>query len=160
VLLDDLGLEAALRHVAENHCQRTGQDVQVAYRLAAQDLRGQSRFAPSGLAHEQEVVCFRIVQEALANVARHAQARKVTIELNKDETGVRLVIRDDGVGFDVAKAEQSAPQKKTFGLLGMKERSNLLGGRIDIESAPGLGTVLRVHLPPLPPSRARDSQKE
>jgi signal transduction histidine kinase len=141
VLLEALGLEAALCYLAEQHGQRTRQEVQVKCQLAQ-----------ASLSSEQNIACFRIVQEALANAARHAQANRITVELHHDETALELVIHDDGVGFDVAQAERHALKNKTFGLLGMKERVNLLGGRIDVESAASLGTAIRVRLPRLQPS--------
>jgi signal transduction histidine kinase len=134
VLLEVLGLEAALHYLAEHHRARAGQEVEI-------------QLAPVHVASEQAIACFRIVQEGLVNVARHAQAKRVRVELGRGETGVKLVIHDDGIGFDVAQVEQHAQQIKSFGLLGMKERANLLGGRLEIESAPGLGTTLHLHLP-------------
>ena len=149
VLLEALGLEAALCYLAEQHGQRTRQEVQVKCQLAQ-----------ASLSSEQKIACFRIVQEALANAARHARANRITVELHHHETAIELVIHDDGVGFDVALAERNALKNKTFGLLGMKERVNLLDGRIDVESAPRLGTTIRVRLPRLRPSCSEGNQKE
>lgn len=143
VILEALGLEAALRYMAEHHGERTRQEVEVKCQLVQ-----------ASISSEQKIACFRIVQEALANAARHAQANRITVDLHHNETALELVIHDNGVGFDVAQAERHALKNKTFGLLGMTERVNLLGGRIDVESAPLLGTTIRVRLPRLPRSEA------
>jgi signal transduction histidine kinase len=95
------------------------------------------------LDEDQTVAVFRIVQESLTNVARHAEATRVKVSLS--QTGGHLVVEvsDDGKGFDSAKAAK----KKTFGLLGMGERAAVLGGRIDIASGPKQGTIVSLHLP-------------
>lgn len=85
---------------------------------------------------------FRIVQEALTNVARYAQAGRVDVALTRDGGEYRLSIRDDGRGFD-----PGAPTNGTFGLLGMKERALLLGGSVEITSRPGAGTLIEVRIP-------------
>jgi signal transduction histidine kinase len=87
------------------------------------------------------------VQEALTNVARHARARHVWIEVSQSENALELVVRDDGVGFDVAKTLEQAAQRGHLGLLGMKERVQILRGSLEVESAPGRGTRIRVALP-------------
>jgi signal transduction histidine kinase len=85
-----------------------------------------------------ETALFRIAQEALLNVARHAQARQVEIGLTRDRQGVTLLVADDGRGFD-----PEAPQSGThMGLWSMRERVGQLGGRFEVESAPGQGTKL------------------
>lgn len=95
------------------------------------------------LGEERSIVLFRILQESLTNIARHAGARNVAIALEQDATGVRLRIEDDGVGFDVA----AAAGRKTFGLLGMKERAIMLKGEMSISSVPGGGTRISVSMP-------------
>ncbi|MET0858907.1 MAG: PAS domain S-box protein [Telluria sp.] len=89
------------------------------------------------------VVIFRIVQESLTNVMRYAGASKVEISLACSASMLSLEVRDDGCGFD----QGAAAQRKTFGLLGMRERALALGGRVDIVSAPGTGTVIGVAIP-------------
>lgn len=89
------------------------------------------------------VVIFRIVQESLTNVTRYARASQVEINLGRRGSQLGLEVRDNGRGFDPA----AAAKRKTFGLLGMRERALALGGRVDIISAPGMGTVIGVSIP-------------
>jgi signal transduction histidine kinase len=96
------------------------------------------RFAP-----EIETAAYRIVQEALTNVARHAQVDKVAVEINAEQERLRIEIRDEGVGFDPGAL--SAAQ--TGGLSGMRERAIMLGGKFSLESTLGGGTVIEVTLP-------------
>jgi signal transduction histidine kinase len=83
------------------------------------------------------------VQESLTNVTRHAEASRVNIALSETTDGLIVEVSDDGKGFDSTEAAK----KKTFGLLGMGERAAVLGGRIDIASAPQQGTIVSVRLP-------------
>jgi signal transduction histidine kinase len=135
-LLDDLGLVPALRWYVDRQAQQAG----VTAHFASHGL--EERLPP-----EIEIACFRIVQEALTNVMRHADASQVFIELRHDAEDLHLAIRDDGLGFDVPAALAAAARGESVGLLGMEERVQLLGGRIEIESAPGQGTEIRVCLP-------------
>lgn len=130
-LLDDLGLPAALCAHAERLCKRA----KLALRL---DL-AHFETRPAG---EIETACFRIAQEALTNVLRHAGAGAVTITLQREGDAVLLAVRDDGRGFDPARAADAS-----LGLLGMRERAELAGGRFEIESASGRGTTVRARLP-------------
>ena len=94
------------------------------------------------LPEDRAIALFRIVQEALTNVARHAQAKQVFINLNQKGGDCLLEVRDDGRGFDPVAIRQ-----KSFGLAGMKERVLMLGGEIDVASSPGKGTSIRVRVP-------------
>jgi PAS domain S-box-containing protein len=94
------------------------------------------------LAEDRAIALFRIVQEALTNIARHAAACRVCVTLKQVGTDCLLEIRDDGCGFDPV-----AIRKRSFGLAGMKERMLILGGKIDIVSSPGKGTTIKVNLP-------------
>ena len=146
-MLESAGLGPTLRWIAKQHEERTGTATHVA---------GELSDVPSELA----IACFRAVQEALTNVARHAQARHVWIELCQTEGNLGLVVRDDGRGFDVAKTFERAPRCGHLGLLGMKERVQILGGDIDVVSEPGSGTHIRISFPtdgpfPMAPSRPR-----
>ena len=94
------------------------------------------RFAP-----DVEITAFRVVQEALTNVARHAQVDFATVQLHADDGVLTLVVRDAGRGFDLAQPGHSS------GLSGMRERVHLLGGTIDIDAMPGGGTVVTAELP-------------
>ena len=93
-----------------------------------------------------EVALFRIVQEALANVAKHSQARHVDVRLAHDERHMTITVTDDGRGFDVAPALGRAGPFESVGLLGMQERARLLGGRLEVLSHDGGGTVVRVEI--------------
>jgi signal transduction histidine kinase len=135
-LLDDLGLVAALRWYIDRQAQRGG--------LAAEFVTDPPGLrAPTTL----ETTCFRVTQEALTNVLRHAKARKVRVELRQSDVELQLRICDDGSGFDVAAARRRAARGGSLGLLGMQERVVLIGGRIDIQSAPGRGSEIDVRFP-------------
>jgi two-component system sensor histidine kinase UhpB len=135
-LLDESGLEASLRQHVEREATRVG----LAFRLALGPLE---KRPPSTV----EITCFRLVQEALSNVIRHAQARTVDIELVARDGFLHLVVRDDGRGFDVAVARARATSGASQGLLSMQERAALVGGELEIDSAAGRGTTVRVRLP-------------
>jgi PAS domain S-box-containing protein len=135
-VLDDLGLEAALRWYTDRQIRRTG----LAIRLDT-DLGG--RRLPADL----ETACFRVAQEALTNVARHAHASRVWIELQQRGAAVELAVRDDGVGFDPGEARRRTAAGASFGLLGMRERVELLGGKFAADSQPGHGSSIRARFP-------------
>ena len=135
-LLDDLGLVSALRWYLDRQVQRTG----VSARFWADPSA--TRLPP-----DVETVCFRVAQEALTNVARHAQATEVQLILRQEAVGVELSIRDNGRGFDVGAAREGALRGGSLGLLGMEERVLLAGGRLEIQSAPGQGTEVKATLP-------------
>jgi signal transduction histidine kinase len=132
-ILDDLGLPSALRWLAERQKRW--------YALAIElDLDPVGRLGAA-----VEVACFRLAQEALTNVARHAEARAVQIVLTALEGAIRLEVRDDGLGFDPRAASERSVAGESLGLVGMRERVALAGGRLEIDSGPGRGTVVRAH---------------
>jgi two-component system sensor histidine kinase UhpB len=135
-LLDELGLEASLSWYVEREAKRAG----LAFRLALAPLEQRP---PAAV----ETTCFRVAQEALTNVIRHAQARVVEVELSQAGATLQLVVRDDGHGFDVPAARKRAAQGASQGLLSMQERVALAGGDLEIDSAPGRGTAIRARLP-------------
>ena len=90
---------------------------------------------------------YRLAQIALTNVVRHAQAQHVTLELQQSDAGVVLVVRDDGIGFDVPAALARAAHGATLGLLSMQERTRLAGGELEIKSMQGRGTEIRACFP-------------
>jgi signal transduction histidine kinase len=135
-MLDDLGLAAALRWLVDHQAQPAGLVAHFAAESSGMPL-------PPDLG----IACYRIVQEALTNVVRHARARQVWVELRQDEAEVHLVIRDDGIGFDLTEARRRAARGQSLGLLGIRERTELLGGQSAIESKPGHGTAIRVQFP-------------
>ena len=135
-LLDEFGLEEALRWHVEHEAKRAG----LAFRLAIAPL---GRRPPAAV----ELTCFRVAQEALTNVIRHAHAHLVEVELSKANGTLELVVRDDGRGFDVPAARKRAIEGGSQGLLSMQERVTLAGGDLEIDSAPGRGTRVRARLP-------------
>ena len=94
-----------------------------------------------------EITLYRVVQEALTNIARHAQARHVYVRLERRESVVTALIEDDGQGFDLKAMTEEEDLTHTMGLLGMRERVASLKGRFDIRSRPGQGTRLEVEVP-------------
>jgi signal transduction histidine kinase len=145
-LLDELGLVPALRSLLKRQAQRAG------FQASLQADPTQQQIPP-----QVEIACFRIVQESLTNVMRHAQAQQVVVELRSDPQALQLLIRDDGAGFDVPAALQRAARGDSLGLLGMEERAVLAGGRLTIRSTPGQGTEVRAHFPwPQTPTGARE----
>ncbi len=135
-LLDDLGLVVTLRWYLARQSQWAGFTVQ--FSADPPELQ---------LSPELETVCFRIVQEALTNIARHAGAQQVWVELQQRETELYLSIRDDGTGFDVEEALARAIHGASLGLLSMQERASLLGGQLKINSVPGHGVEIRARFP-------------
>jgi PAS domain S-box-containing protein len=134
--LDELGLEASVRDLAERTQAVYGLDVETLVDLAAADGAAQR------LDQEVETAAYRIVQESLHNAARHAGATRVVVELARRDGALELSVSDDGGGFDAADAGSSG-----FGLRGMRERVELLDGRIEIDSGAGRGTRVAAALP-------------
>jgi signal transduction histidine kinase len=128
--LDDLGLALALRKLAEETAARANLQLFLSLpeRLPA-------------LSPDVEQCIYRVAQEAVANAAHHANAHTLTVQLSVVEPDVRLLVRDDGLGFDVGQGEASGH----FGLPGMRERARLVGGQLTIDSQPGQGTTIRLH---------------
>lgn len=133
-VLEDLGLSAALRALA-HEVERQLPTVRVHCEVVGEE---------TSLPAEAELTVYRIAQEALTNVRKHApDATRVSVELIYAAGGVELVVQDDGPGFDVA----AAPAEGHLGLAGMRERAQLFGGRLEIESAAGQGTTVLLRLP-------------
>jgi len=136
-VLDDLGLVAALERYVKDYASRY--DVHLDFHAAALEDK---RLPP-----QEEIALYRIVQEALTNVARHAGARNVSVLLEERDGTTVVIVEDDGRGFDVAAVMGSAGQSRRLGLLGMEERAALIGGKLTIESRPGAGTAVFVEVP-------------
>ncbi len=128
--LDQLGLEVALKQLAIEYSVRAGFEVDL-------DLPP----LPSCLASAAEIAIYRIAQEALTNVAAHAEARRVRVSLRADAGSLRLTVADDGRGFDPSTVRHG------LGLLGMRERVGMFGGTLSIDASPGLGTAIEVAVP-------------
>jgi signal transduction histidine kinase len=129
--LDDFGLATAVERLAATFREHTGLRVDFEARLSEERL-------PS----EVETTLYRIVQEALANIVKHADASRVSILLTQTNRSVAAVVEDDGRGFDDA-----ASREDVLGLVGMRERVGLVGGRLRIESAGGAGTTIAAEVP-------------
>ncbi len=136
-MLDDLGLDTALRRFVTDWSENSG--VPVDWHSVGLDKHR--------LPVELESTLYRVAQEALTNVARHANARRVSLLLERRPGHVSLILEDDGAGFDVPAALHSFATNGKLGLLGMGERVTLAGGTLDIESKTGTGTTLFVRVP-------------
>ncbi len=132
LVLQELGLVAAIRKEAKDLGKRTG----VRTRVAIPDSVG--RFAP-----EVETTIYRVVQEALHNIAKHAKAKSASVQMSRVEDMVQLVIQDDGVGF----GERKPVIGRSFGLAGMRERVGMLGGSVQVVSAKNKGTRIEITIP-------------
>ena len=135
-MLDDLGLEPALRWYTQRQASLAGLKAE----FRAEPLHG--RLDPI-----IETECFRVAQEALTNVLRHASAKLVAVELTKNNGHLHLSVRDDGVGFDVVALRHEAVRGASLGLLSMEERTALAGGGIEYRSGSGNGTEVRAWFP-------------
>ena len=132
-MLDDLGLVPALRSLLDEQGRRAS----VGVRFSAENM-------PENFDPEIQTTCFRIAQEAITNAVRHANATQIDVDLRCENGKLRLLIRDNGVGFDV---ESVQAQAVGLGLIGITERAGLVDGRARIISSPGKGTTIEVVLP-------------
>lgn len=136
LILDDLGLEPALRWFTRRQATLVGL---------------QARFHADPLKHRLNLVieteCFRVAQEALTNVVRHAQAKTMSVELRKEAGQLHLRVRDNGIGFDVGAVREQAMRGASLGLLSMEERAALAGGGLEFKSAPKKGTEVHAWFP-------------
>ncbi|MEE8373607.1 MAG: sensor histidine kinase, partial [Dehalococcoidia bacterium] len=135
-LLDDLGLTAAITWYAENHLSTIG--VKTELETGSLDRR----FPPT-----MEIALFRVVQEAITNIIKHAHAKTVRIRLQLAGSAIVGSIEDDGVGFDVDSLRRERGRGVAVGLLGMEERISLLDGELSVESQPGTGTRVHFRIP-------------
>ena len=133
--LDDLGLAACVRRLAGDTNERLGIPVDVT-------LHGSER----RLRHESELALFRITQEALSNVERHADANKVEVKLSFGRNTTSVIVKDSGRGFD-SNTVQSISSLTSLGIIGMRERAELVGGELQIHSVPGTGTTVVAYVP-------------
>lgn len=135
--LDELGLVAALERYVEDFYQKFGLLV---------DLHVDEGVEPL-LKSDVEIALYRIVQEALTNVGRHAEAENASVIMKRRGNMLQVIIEDDGKGFDVREAMSVSSKEKSLGLFGMQERAMLIGGSLEIESEPGMGTSVYVKAP-------------
>ncbi len=134
-VLDDLGLIPALRSLMKDFSKRSGIHVQCSTYAGVELLNSARR-----------TVLYRVTQSALANVAQHANANRVKVNIRKMRDGVRMDINDDGRGFSVERV-LFAKRRQRLGLLGMRERVEMVGGILSVDSVPGKGTTIRVQIP-------------
>jgi signal transduction histidine kinase len=135
--LDDLGLEAALRRYTSEWSEHN--HVPADFHASHMDA--------GRLPLDLETTLYRVAQEALTNVLRHAKAKRVSVLLARRKDSISLIIEDDGAGFDTATMFQAARSRGKLGLLGMRERIAMVGGTIEIESTPGAGTTIFARIP-------------
>jgi signal transduction histidine kinase len=132
LVLDDLGLVAAVQWLVQNFTQRTG--VACELTLDPPDIELDEPYATA---------TFRMLQESLTNISRHAHASHVEVSLAREHDWVVLTVRDDGVGFDPARPRKPG----SFGLAGLRERAYLVDGELRIDSSPGRGATIEVRIP-------------
>jgi signal transduction histidine kinase len=147
-ILDDLGLESAIKWVLEKHIGDKG----IRYRLATRGDCGRVKACTQGILDfaKIELVLFRVAQEAVINISKHADASNVFVFLAFGDSGIEMTIEDDGKGFDLRSVSDSVrgdDDHVGLGLLGMEERIALLDGRLSVWSEPGKGTVVKVFVP-------------
>ena len=126
--LDTSGLTASVRWMLDRQAQASGLSIEFPVEPSL------GRLPP-----DLEITCFRIAQEAVTNVVRHSRATRLWVELFKRRATLHLIVRDNGVGFDVAEANRKAVQGVTFGLVGMRERVQCVGGHFKISSVTARG---------------------
>lgn len=134
-LLDHFGLATALRAYVESTCAKAGLRASV---MLPDDT--------ASIPKEAAIALFRIVQEGITNIVRHAGARSVTLRLDLELSVCRITLIDDGRGFDAADSRF----RQSHGIMGMRQRVRALGGQFDVDSTPGLGTTLRISVPRSP----------
>ena len=135
IYLEDLGLVPALEMLVSEISQNNS--VIVEFQKTGQERR---------LSHETELALYRIAQEALSNIVKHSNASRAELRIDFDEAQIRIEITDNGIGFDVPKSPTDFAQNGHFGLLGIRERADLIGARLEVESSTGKGTRLTVRL--------------
>jgi len=140
--LDDLGLVPTLRKFTQDFEEKT--KIHTVFELIGKETR-----MPSAM----EAAIYRLVQEAFTNALKHASASHVMLEINYQPQHISLVIQDNGVGFNSDLIEQDATRNAHFGLVGMRERIELIEGRMDIDSNPGRGTKIIIDIPTTAESR-------
>jgi len=154
-VLDDLGLESAVRWVMDRHLSEKG----VAFSLDSRGDRSEALESFDADRRNVELVLFRVIQEAVINISKHAAAGKVSVTMRFKPSGIRVIIEDDGKGFDADRLLEDARSGKgrSFGLLGMQERIALLDGKLEVKSDPGKGTTITIEIAP---PKTREGQRK
>jgi PAS domain S-box-containing protein len=136
VTLDSLGLIAAVNSLIDSHLRIDG--LKIDYQI-----KGEIQRMPP----DREIVLYRLIQEAINNILRHSKATNVKILLEFKKQSIKVLIKDNGVGFDLPKILRYSKLPHAWGLLGMRERVDLLNGKLDIEAKPGKGTLIGIEVP-------------
>ena len=134
--LDEFGVEAALETLVTRVARQSEVSVELEFELGVDEGEARPRHSP-----EIESTAYRVIQEALNNVIKHARATRVQVRVSDQRGGIEVTVRDDGQGFDPEAVSVG------FGLLGMRERLALVGGTLEIESTPDAGTTMRASIP-------------
>ena len=142
IYLEDLGLVTALEMLVRETSQNNS--LVVDFQKSGEEQR---------LSHEVELAFYRIAQEALNNVVRHSQAKRADLHISFDEKEIKLEVSDNGIGFNMPKSPTDFASNGHFGLLGIRERADLIGTRLAVQSEAGCGTQLSIRLP-LSPDKA------
>jgi signal transduction histidine kinase len=137
-LLDDLGLAAASRWYVDRFARRAGVKAELQIDFESLQTR---------LPREVETACFRILQEALTNIGRHARAKQIAVLLTIVDSQLFLSVKDDGIGIEGSSSETAGNSQPPLGLRGMEERALAVSGHFEIISALALGTEVRVRFP-------------
>ncbi len=148
--LDDLGLHTVLQNYTERWSERSG---------VVADFHG-GGLERGRLPPEVETTVYRVVQESLTNVLKHAGARRVSVIVERRREQVLVIVEDDGRGFEVEEISHAARPGRGLGLLGMRERVTLVGGSFSIESSPGGGTTARARIPVPPVAEKEEFPRE
>ena len=134
--LDDLGLSAALRWYSSKIQEHSSLNIRV-------DILGEERDLDDAV----KITIFRIIQESLNNIIKHAQATHVNIHVHFEDKRVRISVFDNGIGFNREQVQQRRASRPSLGLAGMEERAALLGGTVTVQSRPGYGTEVEALIP-------------
>jgi signal transduction histidine kinase len=135
--LERLGFQGAATRLLEEFEERSGM------RVVMKDPSWEASGLDAGIASQH----YRIIQECLANVQKHARGTRLLVAVRRCDGRLRVELEDDGVGFDPARLELSVPAHEHLGIAGMRERARLMGGNFEIASAPGKGTRIAVEVP-------------
>jgi two-component system, NarL family, sensor histidine kinase UhpB len=136
IILEDFGLSAAIKWLINNFAK--GHSIKVTLEALNVD---------SLVAHDSQTVVYRIIQEALTNIAKHAMAKKVFVEITRADDKLSISVQDDGQGFDIIQTLSKNPEEKGLGLETMKAHAQMLGGTLGISAEQGRGTRISLTIP-------------
>lgn len=142
-VLDDLGLKSAIRWLMERHLAEKG----IKYSLSTSQEFDALGMGDGLIKEKAELTLFRVIQEAVINISKHADASNVEVSLSVSDSHLKVEVMDDGVGFDVQRVLDEGTGRRGYGLMGINERVGLLEGTLSIHSRPGKGTHITVNIP-------------